>query len=533
MLSFEQAVDPMTSSGIDATILYSGVAAALVTASLILSQSDKVSQCILSPDRLRAKRRHEQLHMLEKAIASSILYVRKFINDGSFYDWKEEKKITDLILNDDEIQTLVKEIVIDSKSSTNETTNPEDYDEDDNINEEFQKTPAIVGIAKDLTLNKADEWYITLAFPVKSQKTLDDGTKGKIYYGRRVQVPLEKFGTYLALEFERKKSNTGLCFIADASSSLGSNVLGNVIKHSQCKIPVIHEPAWMFMLAFIIQRKALSREATQKVIYSLVKLNAQAVGHEVGETYNTVVFTLPGQSCSAALLPFLQRAFPTERHVFAYDGCFDSVERALSLSKHKHSHYDKGNKNKSIYSIPESSMPRFISSSIPLTPISLKNFPDKTAVLSSKNASIVEAWMSSVNTVISLKKKEGNNKFTPFVCRMGFLMQDSNFLIEESSTTSSIALQNVLEYVTGCGTNSGLKLDMNAIDAAESVLKDMKSQHAIEGRSSNILSHETRVNIEACISLHKSIVIGDKVLPDTVQPSLKNWSLKASKKSRG
>ncbi len=40
-------------------------------------------------------------------------------------------------------------------------------------------------------------------------------------------------------------------------------------------------------------------------------------------------------------------------------------------------------------------------------------------------ASIVEAWMASVDTFLDMKSKEKKNYYTPFVCRMGFLMKRS------------------------------------------------------------------------------------------------------------
>ena len=97
----------MSSSSIDAAIFYAGIAAALLATFLILSQSDKISRHILSSGRLRAKRRQQELYRIENAIAKSILHIRKYINDGGFYDWKEEQKITDLILRDEDIQRLI------------------------------------------------------------------------------------------------------------------------------------------------------------------------------------------------------------------------------------------------------------------------------------------------------------------------------------------------------------------------------------------------------------------------------------------
>lgn len=520
---------------IDATILYSGITAAILTTSLIvISQSDKISRFILSPVRLRAKRRQEQLYNIEKGIAKSILYIRKYINDDSFYDWEQERKITDLITSDEEILEFVKEIVVDIGSFTDDdTSTAQDY------HDECQKTPMIVGISKDFSLAKADEWYVYLAFPVKLRGARDTHGTEKIYYGRRVQVPLVKFGASLYNEFhkqqQQRNTKTNFCFIADASSSLGSDVLGQVIEHSQCNVPVIHEPVWMYGLAFLIQKRALQLDDMDKVLFGLCNLSAQSVQHLVGSKYNTVALTLPGQACTAVLLPLIQKMFPCERHVFAYDGCFDSVQRALNIFEcsNMDPRFETIKKTNmtfpKVYDTHVTSMPRCISAVIPLTPISMKNFPAQTAVLSKSVASITESWISSVDAFLKMKNDEINTKYIPYVCRMGYLVQQDDNPESQSSSRSSVALRNLFEYTLGSE-----QIDAQVIDAAESILKDLKLHHKTQDQNIKAMLHETRIAIEDCIFLHKSILIGDKVLPDTVQPSLNHkWSLKSSTKIRG
>lgn len=515
------------SSSIDNTILCSGIAAAFLTTCLLLAQNDAISRLILSPVRLRAKRRQENLYILEKAIAQSILFLRKYINGGSFYDWELEKKIMDLVLRDEDIETLVKEIVIVNPSSA--------------TNDQFHRTPLIVGIAKDLTLSKSHEWYLHLAFPtkIKNGHDINDDDPMNRHYGRRVQVPLEKFCQYLSIEFDKQKDKTNLCFIADASSSLGSYVLGQVIENCQCQIPVIHEPAWMFIMAFLIQKQALCRSSIEKVLYGLCKLCAQAVGDKIGSKYSTAVFTLPGQSSTATLLPVLQSIFPCEKHIFVYDGCFESVQRSIHLNRRSNVHYEvvKNKRMNSVYSLLETSMPRCISSAIPITPLNVKDFTAQTATLSHRVASITESWMSSIDTFLKLKNDEKISGYIPFVCKLGFIMEEGSFLGEEykSSTISSMALKNILEYILGSKSNNFPHLEPNVLDAAEAMLKEIKfqenTQHGQNTRAS--LSNDLRVAIEDCVFLHKSILIGNKILPDTVQPKPTGWSLKTSTTLRG
>jgi len=117
----------------------------------------------------------------------------------------------------------------------------------------------IVGISKDLTVckrnncaagmtsNDSEEWYIHLAFPqpdhAKQVQVQADGDgispspAPAPRYNRRVQVPLVLFCELLQQKFkiqfqemENLSSNPpNLCFIADASSSMASHLLSEVL----------------------------------------------------------------------------------------------------------------------------------------------------------------------------------------------------------------------------------------------------------------------------------------------------------------
>ena len=200
---------------LDATVL-AGVTAAIFGTSLAVLQLDSVSRLFLSPERLRAKRQLEQRHKLNRAIAASILDIRRHVNAGGEYDASVEQSITDLVLEDDEMDALVEQIV-----------------KGDNRKNESNSTPLIVGMAVDLSLESgsSQEWYLYLAFPLDDQSSLDK--EEGIKYGRRVQTPLVKFGMKLADAFDKQLTSTALCFVADASSGLGTRVLGQVLEQCQ------------------------------------------------------------------------------------------------------------------------------------------------------------------------------------------------------------------------------------------------------------------------------------------------------------
>lgn len=80
-----------------------------------------------------------------------------------------------------------------------------------------------------------------------------------------------------------------------------------------------------------------------------------------------------------------------------------------------------------------------------------------------------------------------------------------------------------MQYITGTKSQP---LKEETIKAANNALKVAKLN--VLGESVTI-SKKQRMQLEACVFYHKGIVIGDKTLPDTVQP-MKDWLLKVAKK---
>jgi hypothetical protein len=82
-----------------------------------------------------------------------------------------------------------------------------------------------------------------------------------------------------------------------------------------------------------------------------------------------------------------------------------------------------------------------------------------------------------------------------------------------------LALKNVLEYITG--SKSRAIPDAVMRDAA-SCLGEMRAKFEDDTRGCT-LGDDERDLVEKCVFAHKSILLGDKTLLDTVQP-LENWS---------
>ena len=109
----------------------------------------------------------------------------------------------------------------------------------------------------------------------------------------------------------------------------------------------------MTCFAALVGERVISREKMQRILFGLCRMEALRVRYQVGKcgplsvlTFcflhlltlglfagdaKTVLFTIPGQAVTPILLPLLQAAFPEDRHVFGYQSCIESVERAMSL----------------------------------------------------------------------------------------------------------------------------------------------------------------------------------------------------------
>ena len=118
--------------------------------------------------------------------------------------------------------------------TTNDTTEMDDIVTE--ILDKKKKTPVIVTIECELGDDvNPNLYYLYLAFPPTSSSSSEGDTSDvstppspKMY--RRVRVPLVLFCEKLANAFENQMTSTALCFVADASSSLGSDMLTNVVK---------------------------------------------------------------------------------------------------------------------------------------------------------------------------------------------------------------------------------------------------------------------------------------------------------------
>lgn len=197
------------STSLEDLAIYGATAAVVMGLSTIVAmQLDSVSRWFLSPKSLLAKRRREYRYAVEQGNEYTALMIRQHIGGGKgVYDPKTEAVVWAKIGNNDteEMDDLLTEIM-DSKKAT----------------------PVIVAIEQDLEDDKnPNEYHLFLAFPPASAG-LSTPAAPNLY--QKVRVPLIAFCERLAKAFKDKMTSTALCFVADASSGMGTELLTDVVK---------------------------------------------------------------------------------------------------------------------------------------------------------------------------------------------------------------------------------------------------------------------------------------------------------------
>lgn len=489
----------MTTSSIDLILPLVASSAAVLVGGLVLLQTDRISMKILGPSQLVTKRRREYTYRWKNAMETVKLQL-EYVLAGGQEKYNEDPegvlKSTEYLSSDMDLDGLVAKI-IDKKS---------------------ESRFCILKIDKD-PHDPTEEFFLFL---------LEDrpAVKAVVLY----EVPLITFGVKLAKAFEDQLTTTTLCFVGDASSGKASSMLEGLMKEAKTGVAVISEPFWMVQMAILLEASVVSSTKIRKIIFALCRLDAWSVREQLGDS-KTVMFTLPGQATAAALLPVLQETFPEDRHLFAYDGCVASVQRGVYAQRT----FRRGQMNSHLPSILHGMCQDPIRLTTPLPSISpltkdasLRSLEGALTQVPIQNAQCVETWMSSVNAYFKLKQEQDTNGYLPFVFKLGFLTSPvGNF---ETGTDSYWSLNSLLQFVTG---SSSRALPKVMVDAAKEWLKDYneaQQKHQMLVDKSVVISDEERKQIENCVFQHKSILIGNKTLQDTVLPR-EHWTLKQASRA--
>ena len=167
----------------------------------------------------------------------------------------------------------------------------------------------------------------------------------------------------------------------------------------------------------------------------------------------------------------------------------------------------KSKKSKQDTPMPVTAMPRSVSATMPIVPVSArrcKNLAQCLSNLPSNIAGIVEAWISSVDTLVALKEVNKKNGYAPFVCNIDHLLVRSKVGAESSSEESTHDLKRVLKYIMDEGIGTDVKgeglLSLQLIDAAQSIVDDSSSSVSVPTIK---LDSRILASIEDCVSCHE------------------------------
>ena len=189
-------------------VLTAGALSTMGLSTILLLQLDGISRRLLSPPRLLAKRRQEYRYAVTQCGEYSSLMIRQHVGGGKGV-----------------CAPKVEAIVWEKMSGADEEEMMAHVEE---ILDVTKATPVIVAMEQDLE-DKIDpnQYHLYLAFPPGKDTTTTPAPPA-VY--RRVRVPLVVFCEKLASAFEGQMTSTALCFVADASSGMGSEMLTTVVK---------------------------------------------------------------------------------------------------------------------------------------------------------------------------------------------------------------------------------------------------------------------------------------------------------------
>jgi len=171
-----------------AIVTTAAAVAAVAAISLPLLQSDTASRLFLSPKKLQLKRVKEYLFRWDWTLKKALLYAR------AGRDQQMDKKNTKVFFEDKDIAEFIHTKLLHTKEVT--IMSIEVYDDD-------------------------FDYYVFLK----------NMSNGELY-----QIPLAKFGLLLSDVMEEQLTTTAMCFVADASSGLGGQVLSTILKESKAGV---------------------------------------------------------------------------------------------------------------------------------------------------------------------------------------------------------------------------------------------------------------------------------------------------------
>ena len=493
-----------------------GVAGVAVVALTVL-QSDACSRSILPAEQLATKRRTEYNYRWTTALQKAKLQFEYYVAGGNVNGSKAAEEVllrTTLVTEESEMQDLVNQIL--SKKEPTDLRIVR-LGKDDKIS----PTEFFLWLIRDDSNGDDDASNANITFSTESSNTEPKKKKARrgscedIIY----QVPLTKFTALLSAAVEQQVTSTTFCFVSDASANAASRtVVGMVQAIKSPSTQVVQQPLWMAALAAIVEHNLLSAATAETVLFSLCRMEAQRFS---SKECTTLLITLPGQATTTLLLPLLQKVFPDDRHVFSYTGCVRTVQYATQARQ----------------SYPRAQVPKTLDDALSLnnpvtvtTPIYrtlhksanvMKPFLGSLARLPLAVADTGETWMGAVDAFLMLKEEEKKNGYLPYVFKLDYVQKGSL----EKEKDAYWCVVSLLQFVTGSRTRAK-DLTEQQIDAAISWLKDHN-----QTTTTNLPTLPVNCKlVEETVFQHKRILLENKTLLDTVQPT-QHWTLKQAVKA--
>ena len=335
------------------------------------------------------KRRREYRYVVEQSVEYNSLMIRQYVGGGrGLYDPKFEGDVWLNVCRGDaaEMRRLVADVLDANKPS-----------------------PVIVAIEQE---ESHDFYNLLIGFPPKSRS---------MPFYERVRVPLVEFCELLAEEYRKRDADVSLCFVADVSCGLGTELVSSLEKES-----TIRDASWMtsLVLAIISSRhrhRSMTSEDISTIVYALCHLDARRVQKLTGK--EQVLFTVP-QSCVPLLLGYIQRVFVAHRLVLVIDECARAVDTGTALRRKYGSSYRIQAKSEEWDEV--SSSPLVVSATRPATPVRCP--PELAASLSKLSgvqAGIVESWMAGASAARRIVKSNDKDR-TPYICKVEDLIRENN-----------------------------------------------------------------------------------------------------------
>ena len=186
-------------------LLIPAIAAATAVVGLTVAQSDQFSRRFLKSDKLQLKRLFEYKYRWEQANDKALLRAHMYLAGGvdAHLNKIPNQNTTKTSVWDKEgLQALIQEWMAQDKKRGKQGTTP---------------FPHILGMSRE---EETREIVVELYHP-------QSGT---------YQLPFQKFGLLLAEVLENSLTTTALCFVADASSGLGSQFVADLFQESKAGV---------------------------------------------------------------------------------------------------------------------------------------------------------------------------------------------------------------------------------------------------------------------------------------------------------